>query len=166
MVGPGHFGLLDLGDGIQKFSLHYEADLDRGGASVLDTRPLQWKDGWPVAGENMTEGAYRIESVRTGTVIEMAVEGLPVGGRQAGRGGGRGTFAGQGKPIPSQDAATHTIYRPANLTASKHPLVLWGEGGCAKNGLTFPEYLRRPASGIAGCSILRTRRSSKASMPR
>ena len=39
-VGPGHFGLLDLGQGVQKFSLHYEADLDRGGVSVLDIRPL------------------------------------------------------------------------------------------------------------------------------
>jgi arabinan endo-1,5-alpha-L-arabinosidase len=27
-IGPGHFGLLDLGDGVQKFSCHYEADLD------------------------------------------------------------------------------------------------------------------------------------------
>ena len=34
MIGPGHFGLLDLGEGVQKFSCHYEADLDRGGASV------------------------------------------------------------------------------------------------------------------------------------
>ena len=80
VVGPGHFGLLDLGEGVQKFSLHYEADLDRGGASVLDIRPLQWKDGWPVAGDNMKEGTYQIESVRTGTVLEMAVEGVPVGG--------------------------------------------------------------------------------------
>ena len=23
-IGPGHFGLLDLGDGVQKFSCHYE----------------------------------------------------------------------------------------------------------------------------------------------
>ena len=37
----------------------YEADLDRGGASVLDIRPLLWKDGWPVAGENMKEGTLR-----------------------------------------------------------------------------------------------------------
>ena len=28
-VGPGHFGLMDLGDGVEKFSCHYEADLDR-----------------------------------------------------------------------------------------------------------------------------------------
>ena len=52
-IGPGHFGLLDLGDGVQKFSCHYEADLDRGGISVLDIRPLLWRDGWPVAGDNL-----------------------------------------------------------------------------------------------------------------
>ena len=38
LIGPGHFGLIDLGDGVQKFSLHWEADLDRGGASVVDVR--------------------------------------------------------------------------------------------------------------------------------
>jgi arabinan endo-1,5-alpha-L-arabinosidase len=128
VVGAGHFGLLDLGDGVQKFSLHWEADLDRGGASVLDIRPLLWKDGWPVAGENMKEGTYELESVRTGTALEMAVEGMPVGGRRA-RGGGRGAlggpgggrgapgaaaggpppgggmFGGTGSPIPAQDVA-------------------------------------------------------------
>jgi arabinan endo-1,5-alpha-L-arabinosidase len=26
-VGPGHFGLIELGDGVNKFSCHYEADL-------------------------------------------------------------------------------------------------------------------------------------------
>lgn len=42
--------------------------------------------------------------------------------------------------------ATHTIYRPRELSLSKHPVVVWGEGGCAKNGLTFPEYLSEIAS--------------------
>ena len=45
-----------------------------------------------------------------------------------------------------QGLTTHTIYRPANLTAAKYPLLVWGEGGCAKNGLTFPEYLTEIAS--------------------
>jgi hypothetical protein len=45
-----------------------------------------------------------------------------------------------------QGLATHTIYRPAKLTAAKYPLLVWGEGGCAKNGLTFPEYLSEIAS--------------------
>src|SRR6185437_15012517 len=100
LIGPGHFGLLDLGDGVQRFSLHYEADLDRGGASVLDIRPLLWKNGWPVAGDNFKEGTYQIESARTGTVLELAVEGMPVGGRAVrggrGPGGGRGGAAQPG----------------------------------------------------------------------
>ena len=113
-IGPGHFGLLDLGDGVQKFSCHYEADLDRGGISVLDIRPLLWRDGWPEAGDNFKEGTYRIESARTGTALELAVQGMPVGGLRGrgGRGGGGGRGAGGGRgesaplePIPSQDAA-------------------------------------------------------------
>jgi hypothetical protein len=42
--------------------------------------------------------------------------------------------------------ATHTIYRPHELTLGEHPVLVWGEGGCAKNGLMFPEYLREIAS--------------------
>lgn len=94
VVGPGHFGLLDLGDGVQRFSCHYEADLDRGGASVLDIRPLLWKDGWPVAGENVREGTYVLESVRTGTALELAVQGVPVGGGRGGVAGSRGGVPG------------------------------------------------------------------------
>ena len=127
VIGPGHFGLLDLGQGVQKFSMHWEADLDRGGASVLDIRPLLWKDGWPMSGENAKDGTYELESVRTGTALELAVEGVPVGGPRGrggrggrgpgapgavgrgdapgSRGGGGGMFAGTGTPIPPQDAA-------------------------------------------------------------
>lgn len=132
-IGPGHFGLLNLGEGVQKFSMHWEADLQRGGMSVLDIRPLLWKDGWPVAGENMKEGIYDIQSIRTGTSLDMAIEGMPVGGyprrfmrprppaggspgagsrtrpaRPRGPGlppgGFGGMFAGTGKPIPPQTA--------------------------------------------------------------
>jgi arabinan endo-1,5-alpha-L-arabinosidase len=101
---------------VQKFSCHYEADLDRGGASVLDIRPLLWKDGWPVAGENLKEGTYEIESARTGTALELSVQGMPVGGPRI-RGGAPGAtnstngppggfFAGTGRgPIPPQNVA-------------------------------------------------------------
>ena len=111
LVGPGHFGLLDLGDGVQKFSMHWEADFDRGGASVIDIRPLLWKDGWPIAGENAKDGTYAIESVRTGTALELAVEGIPVGGRRAGRGGagmgpGSGAVGGQGSWAERRRPAT------------------------------------------------------------
>ena len=94
-IGPGHFGLLDLGEGVRKFSLHFEADLDRGGRSVLDIRPLLWLDGWPVAGENFVTGTYEIQSARTGTSLEMAVEGMPVGGRRR-----RGSGGGDEPPAP------------------------------------------------------------------
>jgi arabinan endo-1,5-alpha-L-arabinosidase len=105
-IGPGHFGLLDLGAGIEKFSLHYEADLDRGGISVLDIRPLLWRDGWPVAGDNVAPGTYTIESARTGTVLEMAVQGVPVGGPRGRGPGGPGPRSASPPPppIPAQEA--------------------------------------------------------------
>lgn len=135
VIGPGHFGLLDLGQGVEKFSMHWEADLDRGGASVLDIRPLLWKDGWPIPGENAKDGTYELESVRTGTALELAVEGVPVGGPRGrggrggrgpgapgaggrgdapvARGGGGGMFAGTGIPIPPQDTAEVSKNWPA-----------------------------------------------------
>jgi arabinan endo-1,5-alpha-L-arabinosidase len=72
--GPGHFGLVDLGDGLQKFSMHYEADMDRSGRSVLAIEPLLWKDGWPVGGENLAAGTYEIESQRSGGALQLAVD--------------------------------------------------------------------------------------------
>jgi arabinan endo-1,5-alpha-L-arabinosidase len=72
--GPGHFGLFDLGDGVQKMSCHYEADLDQSGRSVLGIRPLLWKNGWPAAGENFKEGTYEIESERRGYALELLVD--------------------------------------------------------------------------------------------
>jgi arabinan endo-1,5-alpha-L-arabinosidase len=111
-VGPGHFGLLELGDGVQKFSLHYEADLDRGGISVLDIRPLLWRDGWPVAGENFQAGTYEIESARTGTALELAVQGAPVGGLRGRGAGGRG---GRGAAGPAGAAPGPPAPEPANV---------------------------------------------------
>jgi len=108
-VGPGHFGLLDLGQGVEKFSLHYEADLDRGGVSVLDIRPLLWRDGWPVAGDNLATGIYTIESARTGTVLELAVQGFPVGGFRQRRGGPPGSgIVGSGPPAAGAPPSAST----------------------------------------------------------
>jgi arabinan endo-1,5-alpha-L-arabinosidase len=98
-IGPGHFGLLASDDeAVQKFSMHYEADLDRGGASVLDIRPILWQDDWPTAGDNLKEGTYKIQSLRTGTALELAVEGVPVGGGRNRGGGGLGSRGGRGGP--------------------------------------------------------------------
>ena len=148
LIGPGHFGLLDLGQGVQKFSLHWEADLNKGGASVLDIRALLWKDGWPVAGENAKEGTYEIESVRTGTALELAVEGMPVGGRRArgpggpgGLGGGRG---GQAAPAGPGQAAV-----PAGRGAPTGP----GEvGGAAGRGMFGGTGVPIPPQDVAQVS--------------
>jgi len=127
-VGLGHFGLMDLGDGVEKFSCHYEADLDRGGRSVLDIRPLLWIDGWPVGGDNFKEGTYEIQSEASGYAMELAVDFVRMGGGRGGFGGfggrrgapggtnapgGRGFgggFGGRGgggpvTPVPSQTLA-------------------------------------------------------------
>ena len=147
-IGPGHFGLLDLGDGVQKFSCHYEADLDRGGISVLDIRPLLWRDGWPEAGHNFKEGTYQIESARTGTALELAVQGMPVGGfrGRGGRGGGEAVALAEavgrappsnpsrrrtplrsrraGRPAPSMCVCRRTWCRPSRSGRSR-PSLMW-----------------------------------------
>jgi len=133
-VGPGHFGLMDLGDGVMKFSMHWEADLDRGGASVLDIRPLLWKDGWPVAGENPKEGVYEIHSVHTSTSLAMAVEGMPVGGGRMRQGPGLGPMGGGG---PRPGGA-----RPANGAGAGAPAA----GAAAGNAAPGAGAPQRPAN--------------------
>ena len=121
--GAGHFGLLDLGDGVQKFSCHYEADLDRGGRSVLDIRPMYWKDGWPVAGDNFTEGTYEIQSERSGFALELAVDFV----RMAGGMRGFGRPSGPVTPVAGQELAD----------VSKN----WPEGNI---GVRISDYMVRP----------------------
>lgn len=74
VVGPGHFGLFDCGDEVQKMSCHFEADFDQSGKSVLGIRPLLWVNDWPVAGELFKEGTYEIESQRHGYALEASVD--------------------------------------------------------------------------------------------
>ena len=91
-----------LEDGIEKMSLHYEADLDQSGRSVLGIRPLLWKNGWPVAGDNVKEGTYEIESERRGYALELAVDLVRMAG------GIRGFNRNNDepiKPVPSQELA-------------------------------------------------------------
>jgi arabinan endo-1,5-alpha-L-arabinosidase len=97
-IGLGHFGLLDLGEGVQKFSMHYEADMDRDARSELDIRPLIWKDGWPVGGDHFESGTYEIQSERSGGALELAVDFVRINtGRMR-----WGPPTGPVKPIPNQ----------------------------------------------------------------
>jgi len=108
LIGAGHFGRIVLGDGAEKFSCHYEADLDRSGRSVLDIRALLWKNGWPVAGENFTGGTFAIESERTGYALELAVD-FPRMARRGGFGfGGPGGPPGGGGPPRTNDQGAAT----------------------------------------------------------
>ena len=79
-VGPGHFGLL-VENGVEKFSCHYETDLDHAGRPILAIQPLLWTlDGWPTAGENLKDGVYQIRSQQTGTIVEIPAGAPKVGG--------------------------------------------------------------------------------------
>jgi arabinan endo-1,5-alpha-L-arabinosidase len=100
LIGPGHFGRMILGDGIEKMSCHYEADLDQGGRSALGIRPLLWKNGWPVAGDNLKEGTYKIESERRGYALELAVDFTRMAGGM--RGFNRNNDEPV-KPVPPQE---------------------------------------------------------------
>ncbi|MFP5206929.1 MAG: family 43 glycosylhydrolase [Acidobacteriota bacterium] len=108
-IGLGHFGLMDLGDDVQKFSMHYEADLDRGGRSVLDIRPLLWKDGWPVGGDHFQPGTYEIQSERSGGALELAVDFVRMQSNWRGWGAPRGPVT----PIANQTLAQDSAVWPA-----------------------------------------------------
>lgn len=99
LIGPGHFGRFVVGDGIEKMSCHYEADLDQGGYSVLGIRPLLWKNGWPIAGDNFKAGVYEIESERRGYALELGVDFIRMpGGMRFNRNNDEPV-----KPVPSQE---------------------------------------------------------------
>jgi arabinan endo-1,5-alpha-L-arabinosidase len=101
LIGPGHFGRIVVGDGVEKMSCHYEADLDQSGRSVLGIRPLLWKNGWPVAGDNFKEGTYEIESERRGYALELGVDFTRMpGGMRFNRNNDEPV-----KPVPSQELA-------------------------------------------------------------
>jgi arabinan endo-1,5-alpha-L-arabinosidase len=124
LIGPGHFGLIDLGEDVQKFSCHYEADLDRSGRSILDIRALLWKDGWPVAGEPFTGGTFQILSERKGYALELAVDFVRMAG-------GRGGFGGMGGRGGRGGA-------PGGTNAPGGPGVGFGMGGGGGGGPVTP----------------------------
>ncbi len=73
-TGAGHFGRTIIDEGVEIASFHWEADFELSGRSVLGIRPLLWKNGWPVAGEQFKGGTFAIESERRGYSLELAVD--------------------------------------------------------------------------------------------
>lgn len=86
LIGAGHFGRYTVEEGVEKMSLHFEADLDKSGRSVLAIRPIVWKNGWPVAGELVKDGEYGIISERRGYALELAVKSIRMPGGMRGFG--------------------------------------------------------------------------------
>ncbi|OCX53011.1 glycoside hydrolase [Mucilaginibacter sp. PPCGB 2223] len=101
LIGPGHFGRVVVEPGVQKMSCHYEADLDQSGRSVLGIRPLLWKNGWPVAGDNVKPGTYEIESERRGYALGLKVDFVRMPGRMRFNRNADEPV----KPVPSQELA-------------------------------------------------------------
>jgi arabinan endo-1,5-alpha-L-arabinosidase len=124
LIGPGHFGHMILEKGVEKMSIHYEADLEQGGRSVLGILPLLWKDGWPVAGEKFKEGTYEIESVRRGYALELAVDPTRMAG------GMRGFNRNNDEPI-----------KPAPAQELTDVIKTWPTGNIAAR---IGDYMSRP----------------------
>jgi arabinan endo-1,5-alpha-L-arabinosidase len=72
----------------------YEADLDRGGSSVLDIRPLLWRDGWPSPARTSRKARIEIESAERAPRsnsrcrVCQSADARGRGGRGGGGGGG------------------------------------------------------------------------------
>ena len=90
LFGAGHFGRIIVEPGVEKASLHFEADLDRSGRSVLAVRPILWKNGWPECGELLKDGNYKILSRRRGYALELTVDFVRAQGGMRMFGFGRG----------------------------------------------------------------------------
>ncbi len=80
-IGPGHFGRVIGGSdasqnmaaaGVERFSLHYEADLTNLGRPTLGIRPLLWSpDDWPIAGDTLSAGTYQILSQASEDTLQL-----------------------------------------------------------------------------------------------
>src|ERR1039457_2343846 len=140
-IGLGHFGRLVLGEDVEKFSCHYEADLDRSGRSVLDIRPLLWKDGWPVGGDNFQGGTYEIQSERSGGALELGVDFVRMG--NAGRGGG-GFGGGNGPGGAARPAGANGAQPGAGGPAAGGP----GAGGPSAGGGGFNRAPQGPVTPV------------------
>jgi dienelactone hydrolase len=72
---------------------------------------------------------------------------------------------------PAEGLATHTVYRPADLSAfpakDRLPIVVWGNGACRMDGLMYERYLTKIASHgflivVAGAKDFRERAAKTA----
>ena len=72
---------------------------------MLDIRPLLWKDGWPVGGDNFQGGTYEIQSLRSGGALELGVDFVRMAGNRGGGGFGGNGPGGAARPAGANPAA-------------------------------------------------------------
>ena len=76
-----------------------------------------------------------------------------------------------GSPALAESDATlrtHVLYHPTDLRGARLPLVVWGNGACADNGLGYPAFLREVASHgyfVISLGVPRTERLRPAAPP-
>jgi arabinan endo-1,5-alpha-L-arabinosidase len=159
-IGPGHFGrVLDYDaspdgseGGPERFSIHYEADLTRGGRPVLDIRPLLWSlDGWPVAGDNLTDGTYQIVSRQSENTLESHIPTAPPAPRPAGAPAPTGPV--QDVPgVPIGPAAPH-LARYLTLDNQKWTIAPAGGGFSKIVNLGTGDAIGVEAGGGVGLAV-------------
>jgi len=143
--GAGHFGRFVVAEGVEKMSLHWEADLDQGGRSVLAIRPIIWKNGWPIGGELFKGGTYEIESERRGYSLELVVDFVRMN-RGGGMFGGMGGFGGFGGGAQRPANAQGGAQRPANAQGGQAPAGGFPGFGAGAPGAGAPQGAQRPAN--------------------
>ena len=101
--------------------------MTRGGRSVLDIRPLLWSlDGWPVAGDNLTDGTYQIVSRQSENTLESHVPTAPPAARPAGTPAPRGPV--QDVPGPPIGPAAARLSRYLTVDTQKWTIAPAGGG--------------------------------------
>ena len=141
--GPGHFGLLDLGDGVEKFSMHYEADMTAAAAACLPFARCFGKTAGRSAETSSKPGTYEIEVERSGFALELATDFVRIA-----RAGGFGGFGG---PPPGAGAPPRTG-QPAAGAPGQPPA---GFGG----------FMRAPTGPVLRCPIRLLHRTQRTGRP-
>jgi arabinan endo-1,5-alpha-L-arabinosidase len=111
---------------------------------VLDIRPLMWKDGWPIAGDNFREGTFVIQSERSGYTLELAVDTVPmpqIRHRLASIPGGPPGSTAAGTPPPPTPPAPEVPTGPVPLQKVATVAKDWPAGNI---NVRIGDYIIRP----------------------
>jgi arabinan endo-1,5-alpha-L-arabinosidase len=140
-------------DGPERFSVHYEADLTRGGRSVLDIRPLLWSlDGWPIAGDNLADATYQIVSRQSENTLEEHIP-APVPFRNVDAGADPAptpTAASQNPAPPPARVLPRTAVQPQKLHLGRYLALDYQKWTIASAGGGFYKIVNTATADAIG----------------